>query len=118
MNVRRTAPARTGRRQRTCEPPDAEPLEEHDAGRHLVSEGRAGYAFYVLDQGRATVTQDGKELPVLGPGEFFGEIAIIGEGRRAATVTAREPVVVWCSAACSVSWSRATQTWPPHSNGP
>ena len=70
-------------------------VEEYDTGRPLVSEGRAGYAFFILDQGQATVTQDGRELRVLGPGDFFGEIAIIGEGRRTATVTAREPVVVW-----------------------
>jgi CRP-like cAMP-binding protein len=37
------------------------------------------------------VTQDGQALRVLGPGDFFGELAILGDGRRSATVTAVDP---------------------------
>lgn len=61
----------------------------------MVTEGQAGYAFYVLESGKATVTRDGDELRTLEPGDFFGEIAILGGGRRTATVTATEPVVAW-----------------------
>ena len=70
-------------------------IEQYAAGRPLVTEGRSGYAFYVLDEGQVSVTREGEELRTLGAGDFFGEIAIIGEGRRTATVTATEPVTVW-----------------------
>jgi CRP-like cAMP-binding protein len=62
-------------------------VEEFDAGRQLVTEGRAGYSFYLLDSGTVSVTHEGREVRTLGPGDFFGEIAILGEGRRTATVT-------------------------------
>jgi CRP-like cAMP-binding protein len=70
-------------------------VEEFDAGRQLVAEGRAGYSFYLLDGGAVSVTHDGVEIRKLGPGHYFGEIAILGEGRRTATVTATEPGVAW-----------------------
>ncbi|HEY2940311.1 MAG TPA: cyclic nucleotide-binding domain-containing protein [Gaiellaceae bacterium] len=63
--------------QRTCSP-----------GERLVGEGAHGYSFFVLQEGEAVVTADGEELGTLGPGDFFGEIALIGNGRRTATVTA------------------------------
>ncbi len=68
---------------------------EYDAGRTLVGEGRAGYAFYVIDRGRVEVTHEGETLRELGPGDFFGEIAILGKRPRTATVTSVNPVVVW-----------------------
>jgi len=70
-------------------------VEEHPVGHAIVREGDSGYAFYVIATGQAVVTQDGQELRRLGPGDFFGEISIIGDGRRTATVTAATPVVVW-----------------------
>jgi CRP/FNR family transcriptional regulator, cyclic AMP receptor protein len=70
-------------------------IEQYDAGRTVVLEGSSGYAFYVLDEGQVSITHDGKELRTLRPGDFFGEIAILGGGRRTATVTATEPVTTW-----------------------
>ncbi|HEY5184415.1 MAG TPA: cyclic nucleotide-binding domain-containing protein [Actinomycetes bacterium] len=70
-------------------------IMEYGAGRTLVGEGRAGYAFYAINRGRVAVTHEGEQLRELGPGDFFGEIAILGKRRRTATVTATEPVVVW-----------------------
>jgi CRP/FNR family transcriptional regulator, cyclic AMP receptor protein len=70
-------------------------IMEYDAGRTLVGEGRAGYAFYIIDLGRVAVTHEGEQLRELGPGDFFGEIAILGKRRRTASVVATEPVVVW-----------------------
>ena len=70
-------------------------IEEFGVGRNIVTEGDAGYAFYVIDAGKATVTREGEALRMLGGGDFFGEIAILAEGRRTATVTAVEPVVAW-----------------------
>lgn len=69
--------------------------EAFDAGHRFVVEGRSGYAFYVLDKGTVSVSQEGREIRSLGPGDFFGEIAILGTGRRTATVTAAEPGEAW-----------------------
>jgi CRP-like cAMP-binding protein len=60
-------------------------------GVRLIGEGAAGYSFFILTQGNAVVTSDGADLAALGPGDFFGEIAILGNGRRSATVTTTSP---------------------------
>ena len=61
-------------------------------GMRLVGEGAPGYTFFVIADGTAVATSEGTRLAALGPGEFFGEIAILGEGRRTATVTSTSPV--------------------------
>ena len=66
-----------------------------DTGHAVVTEGRHGYAFYVIASGTADVVHDGQPLRQLGPGDFFGEIAIMGEGRRTATVIATAPLITW-----------------------
>ena len=58
------------------------------AGETVVQEGSGGAAFYVIESGEATVFVAGKEYSTLGPGDYFGEIALIDEGGRSATVTA------------------------------
>jgi CRP-like cAMP-binding protein len=58
----------------------------------LVDEGATGYCFFVIEEGGATVSANGKELRELGPGDYFGEIAILGDGRRSATVTTTAPM--------------------------
>lgn len=63
-------------------------------GVRLASEGAAGYSFYVLVDGGAVVTLEGVPVASLGPGDFFGEMAILGEGRRTATVTTTSPTKV------------------------
>jgi CRP-like cAMP-binding protein len=60
-------------------------------GVRLTGEGAAGYSFFILTQGSAVVTSEGADLATLGPGDFFGEIAILGNGRRSATVTTTSP---------------------------
>jgi CRP-like cAMP-binding protein len=57
------------------------------AGVRLAGEGAPGYSFFVLAEGSAAVTASGNDVATLGPGDFFGEIAILGHGRRTATVT-------------------------------
>jgi CRP-like cAMP-binding protein len=47
--------------------------------------------FYVLIEGSAVVTTDGVTVATYAPGDYFGEMAILGEGRRTATVTATSP---------------------------
>jgi CRP-like cAMP-binding protein len=66
-------------------------LEDVGPGVKLTGEGAAGYSFFVLRDGTATVTIDGSEVRTLGPGDFFGELAILGDGRRTATVTTASP---------------------------
>lgn len=58
----------------------------------LVGEGAHGYTFFILMDGTAAVTSEGQSVATLGPGDFFGEIAILGDGRRTATVTSTSPV--------------------------
>jgi CRP-like cAMP-binding protein len=66
-------------------------VQEASEGVRLTGEGAAGYSFYVLLEGTAAVTADGSTLADLGPGDFFGEMAILGGGRRMATVTTTSP---------------------------
>ena len=63
------------------------------AGETVVVEGSAGAAFFIIDSGEATVAVHGVECNALGEGDHFGEIALIDEGPRAATVTAKTDLV-------------------------
>ena len=65
---------------------------EAAGGDELATEGDFGYALYAIESGTARVTADGKELTLLGPGDIFGEIAVIASGRRTATVVATSPM--------------------------
>ncbi len=58
------------------------------AGETVIQEGSGGATFFVIDSGEATVLVGGEERATLGAGDHFGEIALIDEGTRAATVTA------------------------------
>src|SRR5262245_42122362 len=64
------------------------------AGAQLVGEGAAGYSFFILQDGEAAVTVDGDEVRSLSAGDFFGEMAMLGGGRRAGTVTATSDATV------------------------
>lgn len=66
-------------------------LQDVSADLTLTGEGAAGYTFFVLREGSAEVTINGIEVRTLGPGDFFGELAILGDGRRTATVTTTAP---------------------------
>ena len=58
------------------------------AGDAVATEGQRGAGFFVIGEGTATVTVGGTERGKLGPGDYFGEIALIDEGARTATITA------------------------------
>lgn len=60
------------------------------AGETIVSQGDEGVGFFLIDSGRVSVTRDGTDLATLGPGDFFGEQALLDNYRRSATVTATE----------------------------
>jgi CRP-like cAMP-binding protein len=57
-------------------------------GQELTAEGTGGAGFFVIESGAARVTVDGEDRRTLGPGDYFGEIALIDGGLRTATITA------------------------------
>jgi len=61
-------------------------------GDRLTEEGRRGREFFVLVEGAVVVRRDGRRLADLGPGDWFGEIAILTYKPRTASVTAITPV--------------------------
>ena len=63
------------------------------AGECVVKEGSAGAAFFLIDSGEAAVSVAGRERAALQPGDHFGEIALIDEGVRSATITATTDLV-------------------------
>jgi CRP/FNR family transcriptional regulator, cyclic AMP receptor protein len=66
---------------------------EVEEGRVLTREGDLGREFFVIVEGEVSVTRQGAEVRRLGPGDFFGEIALVWEpARRTATVTAVTPL--------------------------
>jgi CRP-like cAMP-binding protein len=66
---------------------------EVDAGAPIVTHGDFGYVLYGIEEGEVEVRVDGaEEARTLGPGELFGEIALLVTGRRTATVVARTPM--------------------------
>ena len=61
---------------------------DHRAGTVIAREGEPGVGLFVIVEGETEVTIGGKKKATLGPGEFFGEIALLDGGPRTATVTA------------------------------
>ncbi len=57
-------------------------------GDTVTSEGQSGIGFFVIESGEATVTVGGDERRRLGPGDYFGEVALLNESPRTATITA------------------------------
>jgi CRP-like cAMP-binding protein len=62
------------------------------AGYHLLEQGRLPHEFFVIETGTVAVAKDGEHIADLGPGDFFGEIAIMEHDRRTASVVATTPV--------------------------
>jgi CRP-like cAMP-binding protein len=61
-------------------------------GHVLVKEGDRGLEFFVIVEGRAKVSRRGRKVGELGPGDFFGELALLIDSKRNATVTALTPM--------------------------
>jgi CRP/FNR family cyclic AMP-dependent transcriptional regulator len=65
---------------------------EVDEGKHLVDEGKLAYEFFVIEEGTADVRHGDDVIARLGPGDFFGEIALMEHIRRTASVVATSPM--------------------------
>jgi CRP-like cAMP-binding protein len=65
---------------------------EVEAGTTLVEDGEFGYAMFAVVEGTADVLKNGRHIRTLGPGDVFGEIAVMFGGRRTATVVATTPM--------------------------
>ena len=63
-------------------------------GKELATEGEFGHEFFVIVDGTADVIRGGEKVRELGPGDFFGEIALLEEDRRTATVKATSAMTV------------------------
>ena len=63
-----------------------------DAGHTVATEGQTGVGFFIIDEGEATISVKGEELNTLGHGDYFGEVALIDDGARTATITAKSPL--------------------------
>lgn len=58
------------------------------AGDTVTAEGSSGVGFFVIESGSAVVTIGGEERRRLGAGDYFGEVALLNESARTATITA------------------------------
>jgi CRP/FNR family cyclic AMP-dependent transcriptional regulator len=59
-----------------------------EAGDNVTQEGTGGVGFFVIEEGEARVTIGGEERRRLGPGDYFGEVALLNESARTATIVA------------------------------
>ena len=66
------------------------------AGDTIAQEGAGGVGFFVIDDGEAVVSVGGEEVGRLGPGDYFGEVALIAETDRTATVKAQTELRCYC----------------------
>jgi CRP-like cAMP-binding protein len=70
--------------------PHADEIEVPE-GTELVRQGEFAYEFFVLEDGTADVMRDGERIAELGPGDFLGEMGIVGKVVRNATVVTTSP---------------------------
>ena len=65
---------------------------QFDAGDTIAAEGSTGIGFFIIDDGEATVSVHGDNVNTLTHGDYFGEVALIDDGARTATITAKTPL--------------------------
>lgn len=66
-------------------------VTEHPEGEPLTEEGVVGHRFHLILEGGATVDRGGRRIATLGPGDFVGEIGLLGGGRSTASVRCTVP---------------------------
>jgi CRP/FNR family transcriptional regulator, cyclic AMP receptor protein len=69
-------------------------ISEVPEGTEIITEGSPGDAFYVILDGKAHVTREGEQVAEVGPGTYFGELALLDGEPRSATVVADSPLSV------------------------
>jgi CRP-like cAMP-binding protein len=62
-----------------------------DSGQIIVTQGTPGQAFYLVLSGRVEILRDNRSLGAFGPGDFFGEMSLLDQAPRSATIRALEP---------------------------
>jgi len=62
--------------------------QQYGAGATIVQAGAGGHGLYIIKEGRVSVVRDGQTVATMGPGQFFGEIAVLDGGPRTADVRA------------------------------
>lgn len=67
-------------------------LVKADPGKVVVTEGAAGSEFFVILDGRARVERHGRQVALLGPGGFFGDLALLDRAPRNASIIAETPL--------------------------
>jgi CRP-like cAMP-binding protein len=70
---------------------EAAAVTNHEAGEELTEQGTLGHRFHLLLDGGAEVLRDGRRLATIGPGDFVGELGLLGGGPSTATVRCTEP---------------------------
>ena len=63
-----------------------------EAGKVLICEGELGYEFFVVEEGAGEVRRDGAVIDTIGPSDFVGEMALLEQVSRNATVVATSPM--------------------------
>ena len=81
------------RKERRALAPRADDVEL-EQGRVIVREGEWAYEFFAIEEGTAEVRRGDQLLAELGPGDFFGEMGLVGDTRRNANVIASSPLKV------------------------
>jgi CRP-like cAMP-binding protein len=71
---------------------DISKVVHHDEGHTIMSEGDTGAGFHLILDGEVRVVRGGRTAARLGAGDFFGEMAVIDEGTRSASVVAATPL--------------------------
>ena len=65
-----------------------------ESGANVVEEGTPGEGFYLIVTGDAEISRGGRHVTNLGPGQYFGELSLLDEAPRNATVTAQTPMTL------------------------
>lgn len=67
--------------------------QRYAAGTEIVKAGSSGHGLYIIREGQISVKKDGRTVATMGPGQFFGEVAILDGGPRTADIYAEHDTV-------------------------